>query len=262
MTILGCDDGNPVGPLAAVAGRYELTSVNGSPIPWNAPPSTGLPGNIVAGDLLLQRDRTFRVGIRGNFGSFLEGRYHLGGAAEGGGRVVVLSYGSGGIVAESQIVAHGDSAVWTIPATMQFPGIRYAFHRAAAPRGAMTGRYALTRVNGEGEPFVVYEETEGSETFQVLIGFDTVQFLGDGLFYRRHRAERTARLDATGTIVAIAASEWIAYGSYERADARLILHSLGAGPTDTLVAKPGGDAFQHSWAIVDTPVEAEYTRVP
>ena len=126
----------------------------------------------------------------------------------------------------------------------------------------MSGRYALTRVNGHEEQFVVYEELQGSDTYQLLIAFDTLEFLGDGLFFRQHRSDGTLRRDARGDIVAISMNEWTTAGSYVRDDAGVILRAHGAAAADTLVPIAGETTFRQSWQILDTTVEAEYTRVP
>src|SRR5688572_10918188 len=68
--------GDPTGS-PAVAGHYRLASVDGQPLPYVAPPSTGFGGEAIRhGDLVLRGDRTFRIGIGGAAGS-LVGTFRL-----------------------------------------------------------------------------------------------------------------------------------------------------------------------------------------
>jgi hypothetical protein len=104
------------------------------------------------------------------------------------------------------------------------------------PVSIRSGSYVLATMNGSADLTFEYSSSDGRTVERVL--YDSITFF-DGVFYRRHRAQQTIFIFATGDS---ARSEYgfLTSGSYGGADAVLVLRDYrgraarGARPVDSL----------------------------
>ncbi|HEY8470215.1 MAG TPA: hypothetical protein VIL18_11260 [Longimicrobiales bacterium] len=191
ILMVGACGGDTTGP-ARGSGVYRLATVNGMPVPYSSPPSTGLSSTIVSGDLYLRPDGTFGLGVQCTctpppFGE-CTCQVHQGPILEGvwrrdGSTLHLTGHGGADIDAELR----GDSVMVTFGGA----GPVYVFRRDRRARvspAPVAGTYIMTALMGR--PDLTYEYTiEGRHyTYQIL--YDTLTVIDD-VFFRRKRAEIT-----------------------------------------------------------------------
>lgn len=259
-------DPPPAGP-AAVAGLYRLRSINGQPVPYGIPTSSGFFW-ITHGELLLRPDGTFTAGIADGDGGVAVGTYSV-----SGGSVLALRPQTGGYgeaIVLSGFVA-GDSAVVEVPGAPWAPsssGSRYAYQRSVVPTpGPVTaGTYVLSEVNGVpegvgGAGFVFYDGTSAGHRFVRRVLFDTLTF-ADGVFFRRHRATLDSSFWVDAPAPTTASRNGVDWGSYTGGAAAIALQPYaepGSAPDSLRVAS---QTLTRRSDLGVAVVEERYTRVP
>jgi hypothetical protein len=252
-TATACGDGITLPGRAA--GYYRLVSVNGQPLPYVSPPSSGLFVQVSRGDLVLRPNGTFKHGLRSNvgFGLAVDGTYRL----SDGVLVLYDTPQSGGVSAQLS----GDSI------TVNYFGpadddLRLTYRRAQlAPTTFPSERYRLRSINGRaGEPLVAYDTTIGDNRSVGYVVFDSLEF-SDGVFFRRHRAESAAGY-TNGQQTTFSSSEWTTWGAYESGSGWVVL--LHYSPPPSIAARDSlsivGDTLVRRTPLITGIHEERYTR--
>ncbi|HEY0971033.1 MAG TPA: hypothetical protein VGE02_08710 [Gemmatimonadales bacterium] len=218
-----CSD--PGGPDLA-PGRYRLASVNGRPVPYMAPTSSGYLVLVSHGDLLIRGDGSFALGITDvtGLGMLATGRWSGGGDAV---RLAFDPWGPGVPGSRLEALADGDSIAVDTEFALGVPSpLRLVFRLAPLPRPTVSsGTYVLTSMAGSTD--LAFEDTAGGHRRVHRVLFDSLTFI-DGLFFRRHRSERTEWY-RNPTDPEIGSEEWVTFGSYDGGDGVLVLRDYRTG---------------------------------
>ena len=221
-TAAACGDGVTIPGRAA--GYYRLVSVNGQPLPYVSPPSTGLLRQITRGDLVLRSNGTFRHGLGGNvgFGFVIDGTYRV-----SDGELSLSDSPVGGGPA-AQLSGDSITIVYFDPADAD---LRFTYRRTQLPPTTLpSNRYRLHSINGRtAEPLVVYDTTIGDNRSVGYVVFDSLEF-SDGVFFRRHRAESTIGY-TNGQQTSFSSSEWTTWGGYESGSGWVVLFHYSPPPS-------------------------------
>ena len=250
--------GDPTGS-SAVAGHYRLVSVDGQPLPYVAPPSTGFGGEAIHhGDLLLRGDRTFRIGIAGAAGS-VAGTFRLNGGEI---RLMGISGPGDSPGAIFSGLVDGDSI--GVDAETATSMRRYVFRRAQRdPVAVSPGIHSLTAINGRGEPLTSYDTVIDGNHYVTRVLFDSLEFV-DAVFYRRHRSEVSVVEDATGTPLATSSTTTRGYGGYGGSSDVVVLRPYWRAPnepwSDTLAVV--GSALVRTTPLIGRTLVERYERRP
>jgi hypothetical protein len=250
---LSACSGEPTLP-GAIAGHYELASVNGQPLPYVAPPSIGYAtAPILAGDLMLRGDGTYALGAQ----AFVEGGW----SASGNRLTLGRLSGAGG---PATALAGGDSVVIDIPGSPSTgvalggsPTMHFVFRRPTRGAPVVTaGTFILTSINGRGEPLTSYDTIAYGMHQVRRVLYDSVLFT-DGAFFRRHRTETFILDDDVGI------NEFITFGSYRGHADSLVLMSYypftGQVETTDRVAYEQGQLVRRR-AFLSGPYVERFTR--
>lgn len=218
----------------AAAGHYALASVNGQPMPFVSPPSGGFYyAPLTIGDLVLRADGTYGLGLTW----FFEGTWTLDGTRLH--LAQFMAQGPNGTDAEAQ----GDSVVIDVPGSGgngtvygTSPPMHYVFRRSTAAAPVVTsGTFALTSINGRGEPLMLVDTVVNGMRFVDRVLYDSVTFT-DGVFFRKRRAEEYASNGVGGY------ESYDTFGSYRgRPDSLVLTYyrppSSGMSATDRLAVE-------------------------
>jgi hypothetical protein len=190
-----------------------LSTINAVPLPYHIPPTLG-GGVVTHGELLLRADGTFVLGYSDPAVPMLErGRWRLAGSAL---RLSVTeSFEAPVMDREWQGTLAADSVTLTSPGNHV-----WVFGRSTIdPVRIMSGTYVLATMNGSADLTFEYSWFDQRVVERVL--FDSITFF-DGVYYRRHRAERNVAVVAAGDSLRDG-YEFLTFGSYGGADAVLVL---------------------------------------
>lgn len=252
--VMACGDGVVLSHV--IPGYYKLASVNGQPLPYNAPPSLGqVLGSIWRGDLVLRPDGTFAHGLGGGIGGLVEGRYRV-----AGNEIVFETdalYPGDGTVARASV----DQLTFTYTEATDRT-LRFTFHRAQLPPGLPTGGYRLTSIDGRtSPPLVAYDTSFGTTRYVRQILFDSI-VVTDGVFFRRHRLWRDSTYRDSG--IDGGEIEWSTWGAYEAVPGQVSLHHYRRPiPTlqlDDTLSIAGDTLIRRTPASIIGPWEERYTR--
>ena len=216
LVTAACGD-SPLGSRAA-AGYYRLESVNGQPLPYVAPPSSGFVEVIDYGDLLLRGSGAFSLGVRAIGGGYMTGRYRV---DDDELRLTVPAPEPGQPAFDITGTADGDSVVVDLGTA---PSVRrYLFRRDERdPAPIAPGLYTLRAIDDDAAaPFLRYEEVSSGNRHTATVLYDSIQFV-DAVFYRRHRAE-SARTDWSDGNFNESSRAWTVYGAYDRSANGVVL---------------------------------------
>jgi hypothetical protein len=243
-------DGGPLIPLT-VPGYFKLVSVNGQPLPYLSPPSSGFGAvSIWRGDLVLRPDGTFRWGIGGfpGFGWAVDGTYSV------GGQELVFRTGTEPHN-EFTAMRSGDSIEFEVSQELS-DTLRLTYRRAHRTAPAMPGdTYRLTSINGRtGEP-VVFHDTTIDDRHEVGTVLDSL-FFSDGVFFRRHRIERFLVSGPDGVMLA-GEENSIQWGAFERGEGWVHLSYYDAQGRDSLSIV--GDTLIRRTPLITGLREERYT---
>lgn len=209
-----CGDG-PSGPNG-LSGVYRLVSINGQPVPWVSPPSSGFFMAVESGDLHLRGNGTFGMGVAG--GGFTSGNYR----AVSGDRVR-LTLTDGSAIDTMTLTVGGDSAVLNVQeqAGMVTLTLSYVFKRVATPQTITPGVFVLSAINGRGPPLTEADTVINGERFVARVHYDTLRFI-DEKFYQRRRSESAVRYLTNGDSV-FSAVEWTTFGAHDPVNGAIVL---------------------------------------
>ena len=238
------------------AGYYRLVTVNGQPLPYISPPSTGFIRTVTRGDLVLRSNGTFRHGLGGSigFGFVVDGTYRVSGGEVtfsatpvGGGPAALLS-------GDSITIVHFDPLD---------ADLRFTYRRVQLPPSTIpSNRYRLHSINGRtAEPLVVYDTTIGDNRSVGYVVFDSLEF-SDGVFFRRHRSESAIGY-TNGQQTFASASEWTTWGGYDSGSGWVVLSHYSPPPSlpaarDSLSIR--GDTLVRRTPLITGTREERYTR--
>jgi hypothetical protein len=252
-TAAACGDGVTIPGRAA--GYYRLVSVNGQPLPYVSPPSSGSFVEVTRGDLVLRPNGTFRHGLGSNvgFGLAVDGTYRL----SDGELLLYDTPQSGGVAAQMS----GDSITVTYFGPTD-QSLRLTYRRTPlAPTTMPSPRYRLRSIDGRTtEPLVAYDTTIGDNRSVGYVLFDSLDF-SDGVFFRRHRAESAIGY-TNGQQTTASGSEWTTWGAYESGSGWVVLFPYRPPPStaarDSLSIT--GDTLVRRTPLVTGVQEERYTR--
>ena len=271
---MGCGDGGTAhGP--AVAGFYELASINGSTMPWTgqyAP--VGPPLTITGGVLLLREDGTFGVGIHSREGGVRRGRYTVSPGGSGAEAEVTMHTPRDGWSHPDTVRTiaefHADSLMWTVSTPASgYLTFHYVFRRSSRPlQATVRGRYGLARVGTRTLPAPLWEDVVGDSRRARVVLHDTLDVWDDGVFLQFRRVERILTVSSAGDSTWSFGPDWHDFGwlAPDGSD-RVVLHFFFPWThtlPETLSVRESGAALERHWAppTASTPVVEHYRRRP
>ena len=253
-----CGDG--VGPLRNAPGYYRLIAINGQPLPYISPPSTGTPLAISRGDLVLRSNGSFANGLGANLGlgSVAEGTYQLSDRE--------ISLRASGVPAGSEVhgLMSGDSIFFLWP-DLYGQTATFTYRRASLPANPVSSpHYRLRSIDGRtAEPLIAYDTTIAGTHYVGNVLFDSLAF-SDGVFFRQHRSQSAVTYPPNGLPLA-GGEEWITWGAYEpRPGGVVLVHysppMISSPARDSLAI--AGDTLIRRTTLVTGVREERYVAVP
>ena len=254
LVVAACGDG-PIGAGAA-AGYYRLESVNGQPLPYLSPPSSGFVDAIEYGDLLLRGSGAFSLGVRAIVGGYSTGRYRVDDEEI---RLTVPAPEPGQPAFDITGIAGGDSVVIDVGTA---PSVqRYLFRRSERERAPISpGLYTLRAIDDDAAaPFVRYDEVISGNRHTATVLYDSIQFI-DAVFYRRHRAENTRTEWSDGNFNE-SGRAWTVFGAYDRSANGVVLRPYWSfdEEDDATLTLDDGALVRHS-VVSGVPTEERFER--